>query len=164
MRTKKVLVIIALTLIVSFAVFAGDKASDFTLTDLNGNEVSLSDYEGKVVLLNFWATWCSPCRAEIPDIDKLYKNYESKGFRVLGITSEDKNAIRKFMRYIEMSYPILFDNKNIGRQYQYFLPKDERGYIPFTHIINREGYVVESFVGSRSYEDFKDMILPLLED
>ena len=164
MRTEKVLTIITLTLIVSFAIFAGDKAPDFTLSDLNGNNVSLSDYEGQVILLNFWATWCPPCRAEIPDINKLYKDYESKGFIALGITQEDKSTIREFKQSTEISYPILFDNQEIGKQYQDYLPEDERGYIPYTFIINREGQVVESFVGSRSYDDFKNMILPLLED
>ena len=88
----------------------GNLASDFTLETIDGTEVSLSDYRGDVVLVNFWATWCPPCRAEIPDLEAAYQARQDDGFVVLGINVEEpREAVAPFAQAIGMSYPVLLD-------------------------------------------------------
>ena len=85
----------------------GQAAPDFTLKDLNGNRVGLSDFKGKVVVLNFWATWCGPCREEIPHMDALYQKYKDQGLAVIGINAErNHEKVAEFAKAI-VSYTIL---------------------------------------------------------
>ena len=87
-------------IIISFFIFTGCKSSygDFTLMDLDGNEISLSDFNGKVLILNFWATWCSPCREEIPDFVEVYNEYESKDVQFIGVSNEDISTLKVLLR------------------------------------------------------------------
>src|SRR6516225_11436179 len=81
---------------------------DLTFKDVNGKPFALSDYKGKVVLLDFWATWCPPCRKEIPGFIELYNNYRSRGFVVIGVSMDDSTSdIKKFAKRYKMNYPIL---------------------------------------------------------
>jgi cytochrome c biogenesis protein CcmG/thiol:disulfide interchange protein DsbE len=94
----------------SQGVNVGNRARDFVFQTLDGQEVSLSDYRGQVVLVNFWATWCPPCRAEIPDLEAAYQDYRDEGFVVLGVNVEEPvETIRPFVEEIGISYPILLD-------------------------------------------------------
>ena len=115
---------------------------DFTLQDLEGKPISLSDYKGKVVFIDFWATWCPPCRASIPAVEKLYEQYkDNEDFAVLGINlQEDKDTIVKFMKKQKMNYPILLSDKKVIANYRITS-------IPRFFIIDRDGEIYNKYVG-----------------
>jgi len=123
------------------------KAPDFTLEDLSGKKVTLSQYSGSVVILDFWATWCPPCRMSIPELVKLQEQYRDKGVVILGISvdsAETKNAyLSSFKEKFKINYPILrIDEKTIGT---YFGNSDVS--IPTLFIVNRAGMVVDMHSG-----------------
>ena len=141
------------------------KAPDFVLSDLDGNIVELAAFSGQVIMLNFWGTWCGPCRQEIPDFIDLYKEFNSDGLEIIGVTlqSGPPESIKKFKDAWGINYPILTD---INRYETYKAFSDygnitgvgTRG-VPTTFIIDREGYIVKSYIGPRPgavfYRDFK---------
>ena len=126
----------------------GYLAPDFSLRNLKGNYESLDSFRGHVVVLNFWATWCAPCRVEMPSFEKLYRRYRSEGVAVLAVTL-DKNAgpkIKSFVDEYELSFPILLDEKGeVERLYPSMT-------IPFTYVIDREGRVVARVDGAKNWE------------
>lgn len=134
------------------------KMPPFTLVDLNGNKVSSSDFDGNVILLNFWATWCGPCKVEIPDLVKLHENYKGKSFKVVSIAldSGSPQRIRQFAKKWKMNYPILIGDSNVIKAYGGI-----RG-VPTTFIIDSNGYVKNMFLGPRSYKQLESEIVPLL--
>ncbi|MGD9900504.1 MAG: TlpA family protein disulfide reductase [Calditrichaceae bacterium] len=140
-------------------VFASeDKAADFTLKDLSGKEFSLSDYKGKVILVNFWATWCGPCLKEMPDLEKLYQKYKSKNFQILGIAVASKEKdIPKKVQSTGVTYPVLLGNNQTVSDYGGFSS------IPQSFIIDRDGSIVMQITGSWSYEQFEKVVMDLLE-
>jgi thiol-disulfide isomerase/thioredoxin len=91
--------------------------NDFTLVSLDNEEITLSDLKGKVVLVDFWATWCPPCVQSIPVFSKLYNKYHDKGFMALGISREDRSILENYRDKIGIPYPILIDDKKITMQY-----------------------------------------------
>ena len=111
---------------------------DFTLHDIAGNEVSLKAYRGKVVLLEFWATWCPPCRISVPELKQLHKNMEGEDFIILAIAIDD--TIRKVKRFVEengIEYTVLMDNKGIDDLYRVHT-------IPTTILLDKEGKVAHT--------------------
>ena len=141
------------------------KAADFSLMDLNGETVKLSDYAGKVVIIDFWATWCPPCVKEIPHFNELAEEYADKGLVVLGISvdRDGKDVVKEFMKNrIPIGYRVAMSNPDIYATYQGYLPSAEQGGIPFTFIIDRQGNIVNHYVGYRPKEVFVDAITPLL--
>ncbi|MCD6517698.1 MAG: TlpA family protein disulfide reductase [Candidatus Aminicenantes bacterium] len=118
-------------------------APDFFLKDLNGNEVTLDDFEGKVLFVNFWATWCPPCREEIPGFVEAYAVYHEKGMEILGISLDRQGAdvVRKFAEKYEVNYPIALGTQQLVQDYQ------PGQYIPTTIIIDREGKIRHRHVG-----------------
>jgi len=122
----------------------GFLAPSFTLTDLHGQTVSLSDYQGKVVLLNFWASWCPPCRAEMPAIQQVYQSYQERGLDVLAINVSNQDtprAMQDFLGTFAHSYPILLDtNGEVGRLYAV-------NSLPTTFFIGRDGIIQELVFG-----------------
>ena len=126
----------------------GYLAPDFSLRNLKGNYESLDSFRGQVVVLNFWATWCAPCRVEMPSFEKLYRRYRSEGVAVLAVTL-DKNAgpkIKSFVDEYELSFPILLDEKGeVERLYPSMT-------IPFTYVIDREGRVVARVDGAKNWK------------
>ncbi|NQT33922.1 TlpA family protein disulfide reductase [bacterium] len=141
------------------------KAADFSLLDTNGKPVKLSDYTGKVVLLDFWATWCPPCVKEIPHFNELSKEYGDKGLVVLGISTDRDGvtAVEKFQQErFSIDYTVVMFDQETFSTYQSYLPKKEQGGIPFTFIIDREGVIRDHFVGYRDKDVFVDAIKPLL--
>jgi thiol-disulfide isomerase/thioredoxin len=89
---------------------AGQRAPNVTLLDLQGSQVRISDFKGKPLVINFWATWCPPCRAEIPELDAVYREYRDKGLEVLGIDyGEDAETVRAFMKGMDVSYRVVVD-------------------------------------------------------
>ncbi len=135
-------------------------APDFTLMSIDGDLVTLSDLKGKVVLLNFWGTWCPPCRREIPDFIELQKKYNSTGLEIVGITLSSGQAadIAMFASQWGMNYTILTDIQNIETQEVAALFGQATGSpisgIPTTFIIDRDGYIRKSYIGPRSEEIF----------
>jgi len=150
----------------------GKPAPAFTLTDVNGKKVSLADYKGKAVLLNFWATWCAPCKMETPWIVELRDKYAAQGFEVLGISTEgedlakndtagwakDKAAITKFEQEMKVPYPLLMDGDSISKPYGGL---DE---LPTSFFVDRKGTVVAAQVGLTSEIDIESNIKKALTE
>ncbi len=134
----------------------GNLASDFTLETIDGTKVSLSDYRGDVVLVNFWATWCPPCRAEIPDLEAAYQARQGDGFVVLGINVEEpREAVAPFAQAIGMSYPVLLDR---GGQVMkmYRAPG-----LPMSLILDRDGVIQVRHVGFLTREQLEGYLAEL---
>lgn len=134
----------------------GDVAPDFTLTTLDGKEVSLSDYRGKKVLLNFWATWCPPCKAEMPHMQNVHENYgEDIEILAVNLTSLDngKDKIELFKEDYELTFTIPLDEKGtVGEEYQAFT-------IPTSYFISTEGKIQHKIVGPMD----ENMMVQLIE-
>ncbi len=125
----------------------GQVAADFTLTDMSGKQVSLSQFKGKVVLLNFWGTFCPPCREEMPSMERLYNNFRDKGFVILAVNIEvdGRQKVSKFLQQNPYTFPILLDDKNVAAQ-QYGVFR-----FPESFLIDRNGNVVEKIIGGRDW-------------
>ena len=122
----------------------GKKAPQFTLKNTEGKKVSLSDYKGKAVLVNFWATWCPPCKIEMPWMIDLQKQYEAQGFTVLGISEDDLKdhpAVLKFRDKIGVNYPILFGDDAVGKAY------GGLEFLPTSYYVGRDGKIVDETAG-----------------
>jgi peroxiredoxin len=124
------------------APIVGAPAPDFTLVDLNGNSVTLSDLQGQVVLINFWATWCGPCRLEMPAIEAEYVARKSQGFTVLAVDWDEPAAdVRDFVESLELTFTVLLDPGSVVNDLYRV-----RGY-PTTFFVNRDGYVDRQHIG-----------------
>ncbi len=138
----------------------GRPAPYWELKDLSGNTIKSTDFVGRVVLLNFWATWCGPCIDEIPALIELQNQYASEGLMVVGPSVDTVSAalVQQFVSEHGMNYPVVMAN---GRTQQDYggIPA-----IPATFLIDREGKIVSQFVGSRNRAVFESVILPLLKD
>jgi cytochrome c biogenesis protein CcmG/thiol:disulfide interchange protein DsbE len=111
-------------------------APDFSLTDLNGQTLQLLRYRGKVVLLNFWATWCAPCRSEIPRFVDLQNKYDKQGFEIIGISlDDDPEMVRAFYQQFRMNYPVAIGDAKLAEQYGGILG------LPVSFVIGRDGRI-----------------------
>jgi cytochrome c biogenesis protein CcmG/thiol:disulfide interchange protein DsbE len=142
---------------------ANKPAPDFTLEDLSGNKVSLSSYKGKAVLVNFWATWCGPCKLETPWLVELHNQYAGQGFEILGISTEgddlppgdkdgwarDKAAIAKFVKEEHMQYPVLINGDSLATEY------GGLDAMPTSFYVDRSGKVVAVQLGITSKDDME---------
>jgi cytochrome c biogenesis protein CcmG/thiol:disulfide interchange protein DsbE len=138
----------------------GIKARDFTLTRINGQKFHLSDHYGKVIVLNVWATWCPPCRHEIPDFIELQKELGSKGLLIVGVSVDQKgeSVVRPFAKAHHMNYPVMVDNGVVNKEYGPFK------YVPTTFVIGRDGYVKGYQPGMLTKEVLKPFLEKLLND
>ena len=120
---------------------------DFELQDLSGATRSLSDYRGKVVFLNFWATWCGPCRFEMPSMETLYQRFKAKGLVIVAVNlQEDRNSVQRFVDEYGLSFPVLLDTTGrVGATY------GARS-IPTTYIVDRDGFVLAGTIGTREWD------------
>ena len=126
--------------------------ADFTLTDLDGKTWNLKDLRGKVVLLNFWATWCPPCRKEMPDLETLYVRFKDQGFVVLAISDEDAAKVRPFLDGRNITYPVLLDRgRRVNHQFQI------EG-IPKSFVYDRNGKLVAQSIDMRTQRQFLEML------
>jgi peroxiredoxin len=126
--------------------------ADFTLRDLQGNSWTLSKLRGKVVLVNFWATWCPPCRKEMPDIEALYHRFQGQGLVVLGISDEDAGKVTPFMADHKYGYPILLDP---GSKVNQMMIVDG---LPKTLIYDRNGKLTAQSIDMRTQKQFLEML------
>ena len=119
------------------------KAPNFKLKTYDGKVISLDKFKGKVVLVNFWATWCPPCRAEIPDFLKVYKKYKSKGFEIVGIALDETgwSDVKPFMENMKINYPIV-----LGDQQTVMLYGGIEA-IPTTFIVDKKGNIIDRHIG-----------------
>jgi len=136
-------------------------APNFTLEDIHGNKVSLADYKGKAVLINFWATWCAPCKLETPWLVELRNKYAPQGFEILGISAEgddlkdddkdgwakDKAAINKFVQQMKMPYPVLINGDSISKDY------GGLDAMPSSFFVDKNGVVVATQTGLTSQSE-----------
>lgn len=134
-------------------------APDFSLKDLNGNTVKLSDYKGKVVLLNFWATWCGPCKLEIPWFIEFEQNYKDRGFAVLGVAMDDEGweVVKPYLAARKVNYRVVVGNDGIAQNY------GGVDSLPTSFIIDRDGRIASTHVGLVSRKDYESEIKQLLE-
>jgi len=161
LRSMKILILIIGIFLLgacssSGAMEIGKKAIEFTLNDINGNRVNLADYSGKVVILDFFADWCPPCRQEIPDFIALEKEYGDKGFSMIGVALVDKNAAQSFSDKMGINYPVLIDDGNVSTAYGPIRS------IPTTFVIDKEGKVAKVYIGYRPKDVFEKDIKELL--
>ena len=134
------------------------RAPSLVLKDIQGRTFRLNDYRGKVVLLNFWATWCPPCRAEIPELVKWQREYKELGLQVIGITypPQKLSTVRRFARKFKVNYPLALGTKATKSFF------DAGETLPITVVIDKEGNVREVIQGILFAEEFEQRIKPLL--
>ena len=129
-------------------VHVGDEAPNFMLRDLEGNVISLSQLKGKVVLLNFWATWCGPCRVEMPAMEQLYRTLPRGQFEILAVSTDPQGVAvtRPFQKQMGFTFPILHDS-----EYRVGLAYGART-IPITFMVDRQGVVRQKIFGARDWD------------
>jgi cytochrome c biogenesis protein CcmG/thiol:disulfide interchange protein DsbE len=136
----------------------GSVAPEFTLPDLEGNQVALSSLKGKVVILDFWATWCPPCKEEVPHFVNLQSKYRAQGLEVVGLSLDAGGAkdVRPFADEHDVNYTMLIANEDVAKAY------GNVTMIPTTFVLDRNGKIVQRFIGATSREVFEQTIRPLL--
>ncbi|MEW6107951.1 MAG: TlpA disulfide reductase family protein [Nitrospirota bacterium] len=123
-------------------------APEFDLKDINGRAFSLSSLRGRVVFLNFWATWCPPCKSEMPLFNRLYMDYKSRGFEIIAVSTDTSiNYVKEYLSKNSFDFRILWDGKrDVTKKYKVFT-------LPTTFLIDRKGIIVEKFLGEYDWTD-----------
>ncbi|MGM9926362.1 MAG: peroxiredoxin family protein [Bacillus sp. (in: firmicutes)] len=128
------------------------KAPNFTLQTLKGETVSLEDYKGKKVVLNLWATWCGPCRKEMPDMQKFYEQNPNGNYEILAINLDPVNDVQGFVDELSLTFPIVLDSKgDMQKAYEVLS-------IPYTYFIDEDGIIYDRHPGLMSYSDLEEKI------
>jgi len=128
----------------------GSTRPEFAMIDINGDMRNISDWEGQVILLNFWATWCTPCLREIPHFIEVQQQLESHGFQIVGIAVDDQDAVREFVDEMSINYPIMageVEAIELSKKYG-----NSIGGLPYTAFIDRNGIITHTITGELSEE------------
>lgn len=162
LQLSALLGIVALSMpLVASALEIGKTAPDFTLKSLEGPNMKLSEMAGNVVLINFWASWCGPCREEMPLLNALHKKYQALGFTVLGVNvEEDVNGARSFLSNVPVDFPVLLDSSNqVSKQYKVIA-------MPTTVMVDRDGKMRYLHKGYKSGDEakYRDMVKKLVRE
>jgi cytochrome c biogenesis protein CcmG/thiol:disulfide interchange protein DsbE len=152
------MMIVALAVLTGVAYGQSKKAADFELKTSDGKIVQLSQLKGKVVLLNFWATWCGPCRKEIPDFLEVYEQYKGKGFEIVGVSLDEDgwSVVNPFVKQYKINYPIVMGDGKVVKAFGSFQ------YIPTTFLIDKQGNIVHTFTGLVKKADLEKKLKTLL--
>ena len=138
----------------------GSKRPDFALMDVDGKQYPMSEWDGKVVIVNFWATWCPPCRREIPAFIELQEKYEGKGFTIVGVALDSKQAAIDFVDPMGINYPILIgDVEGIAISQNY---GNKLGVLPYTVIVDRQGIIRHTIAREIHLDEAEKLIAPLI--
>jgi cytochrome c-type biogenesis protein len=133
-------------------------APDVELKTTDGKPLKLSDLRGQVVLLNFWATWCVPCRSEIPGLNEMQRDLAGRGFKVLGVsTSDSAELIREYQKDVRQEYTVAVGDDGVANKYAV-------GVLPTTFVIDRQGRIRKKVIGEKSRAEFEAMVTPLLDE
>lgn len=138
----------------------GDLRPEFTLANNKGEFVSSSEFEGKTVLLNFWATWCSPCREEMPMLMELQRQYGSTGLQVVGIALDNQEKVKSFVSTYGISYPILVGEADVFRTSAAY--GNSEGVLPYSVLIDSEGIIRWKYAGLIRHDTMTDLLSDLL--
>ena len=135
----------------------GRQAPRFVQTDLNGKRIELGEYQSKVVLLNFWATWCAPCRVELPTFSSWQKRYGQEGLQVIAVSMDDDSApVGKAVRQLHLNFPVLMGDEKLGNDYGGVLG------LPVTYLIGRDGKIAARYEGETDLEQMEGKVRDLL--
>ena len=135
------------------------QAPDFSATDLLGNDIALSDFQGKVIFLNFWATWCPPCRAEIPGFVEIYEKYKAKGMQIIGISVDriKPEKVLEFVKKYKINYPVIMANSDLVQKFE------PGRAIPVTIIIDSQGRIRSKHIGYMDKNTLEKYFLELVK-
>jgi peroxiredoxin len=137
----------------------GKRAPEFTLKDLNDKTISLSSLKGNVVLINFWATWCPPCRAEMSSLNNLYREYKNNGLSVIAVSTDRSiSSVKDFLSKKQLELPVLMDSDSkVSRQFKVFS-------LPTSFLLDKNGVIVQKFLGEEEWDspEMKKKIRELL--
>ena len=157
---RNVSLMLCLAVVLSSSTQSGpkSKAPNFALKGLDGKIVEMKRLAGKAVVLNFWATWCGPCRAEIPGMIEVYKQYKSKGLEIVGVSLDQGgwDQVRPFAEKLKIPYPVVVGDGNLADDYGGI------DAIPSTFFIDKNGYIVDRHLGYLSKSQFESMVKKLL--
>ena len=156
---KRIVLTLLLLLLPTAASAQSKQTPALSLRDINGRSFRLAEYKGNVVLVNFWATWCAPCRTEIPDLIKLQRQYRNQGLRIIGITypPERRSEVQRFVRDLKVNYQIAIGSKATKAL---FTVSET---LPLTVVIDRDGVVRDVIEGIMYSDEFDEKVKPLLD-
>ena len=136
------------------------KAPNFVLKDADGRTVELAKLKGKVVLVNFWATWCGPCRKEMPDFVEVYKQQKANGLEIIGVSLDEEgwDVVRPFLKQYKINFPVVIGDGKLANAYGGIQ------FLPTSFLIDRNGFIVDKHIGMLPKETLERKIAPLLKE